>query len=113
MVVANKCGKISPCMKAIGLMIKQMEEEDLFTMTGMFMKDIGKMIRQTGMECIYTKMDQHTVENGLRIFSTDLVNRNGQMGRHLKGKNINNVEITKMGKRMGMGSLLGGMDHVM
>ena len=97
MVVANKCGKISPCMKAIGLMIKQMEEEDLFTMTGMFMKDIGKMIRQTGMECIYTKMDQHTVENGLKTFSMGSANRNGQMDPRLKGNNISKIEIMRKG----------------
>ena len=39
-----------PCMKDIGSMVKQVEEEDLFMQMVMFMMDIGKMIRHMDLE---------------------------------------------------------------
>lgn len=48
----------------------------------------GKMTKLMEWAYIYIRMDQNTLEIGLKMLSMVLENRNGMMGLHIKGSYI-------------------------
>mgnify|MGYP007095811282 FL=1 len=61
-----RCGQTDQDMKDTGKAIKQTAEGDLYTQTGMFMKESGKTTKVKDMECTCILMGLSTKENGLR-----------------------------------------------
>ena len=86
MVGVNRSGMISRSMKAIGLMIKPMVEEDFYMVMAMSTKAIGKMIKHMVKESISTRMVRVTLDSGSKIFNMDLVSKNGSTALLTKGK---------------------------
>lgn len=85
MAGGNKYGKISPCMKAIGLMIKLTVEADSYMGMEMFMKESGKMTKLTEKEYTLKTMVRATQASGFKISSMDSALKNGQMALLIKG----------------------------
>ena len=61
---AIKSGLMVVSMRAIGQMIRQMEEVDLYMLMEIFMMDFGKMTKPTDMDNILTRMELNTREIG-------------------------------------------------
>lgn len=84
---ANKYGQTFLSIKDTGKTIKQMAEEDWYTLMEMYMKEIGKMIKLMEKESTATKMDPHMLDNGLRIYNMVMEYKNKVMVPPTKGTN--------------------------
>ena len=69
-------------MKATGLMVKQLDKADLFTLMVMSMLARGKMIKRTDMEFTHTSMVHVTKDFGEKINNMVRVLRHGLTGPH-------------------------------
>lgn len=67
MVEGNNILLMDQFMKVIGSLIKLMEEEELYILTVMHMKENGKIICQMAMAFFMISMDLVMKENGYRI----------------------------------------------
>lgn len=83
-VEVNKYGEMDQFIKEHFKTIWQMAVGDLFIHVVMSMKEIGSMIRLKEKEFIYIQMARCTLENGLMINNTDMVNKNGSMDHNMK-----------------------------
>jgi len=91
MDLVNNGGKMDPCMKDIGTMIKLMEKEDLFIKMVTIIKEIGRRIRLMGkkkyyfinlnldLEFTYTQIMLDIKESGKMINNMDLEKKLGLM----------------------------------
>jgi hypothetical protein len=75
---------MDPYMKAGGRMTKLTEEEDLYTLTGMSMKEIGSMIKLMALGHTHILMERTMLVNGTQISKTELASRDGQMEQNTK-----------------------------
>jgi len=77
MVKDTRSGVMVAYMKDTGSLIRQMEEEDLFTLTETFMMETGRTIKLTDMEVTLTQMVPNIKDIGKTINSMEKVTSNG------------------------------------
>lgn len=76
---------MAPFIRETGRMARPMEEEYLYTLTGIFMMEIGKMIRHMAMEFIKDTMEVSMKVTGKMIFNTAMALKPGLMEINTKG----------------------------
>ena len=85
MAEENKYGKTTPSIKATGSMTEPMEEADSSMPMETSIKASGKMIRLMVKESILKMMVLVIQENGLKIYSMDLVSKDGLIVHPTRG----------------------------
>jgi hypothetical protein len=80
----NRYGKTTLFTRDIGWTIGHTGGAGSSMRTEMYTKDSGKTIRRTEMEFIQELTGQATLDNGLKIYSTVTVLKNGMMALHTR-----------------------------
>ena len=87
---ANKYGKISPSIRAIGRITRPMEEAGSSIPMETSTKANGKMIKPMAKESTIIMTAPAIQDNGFRIFRKVTESKNGLMGPHTRGIYFNN-----------------------